>query len=363
MTILFLSIEFNYCCGISRSIFSLARELQQRGHNIVLGVPGGTMVNDFTQSGMEYVFVPIHPQNKKITDFIRSIATVRKVLNKFKVDVVHSHHRLGDLISWIVGSFTNVQTVSTAHALVSGKKFLSFRSGKLIAVSHAVESMLVNEFLIRKEKIQLIRNIPRPLRMPSESETLEFKRQYQIFDDEFVVVGVGRLHPEKGYDVLLKAIQRLSHMKGIKAVLVGKGTEEKRLKLFAEKHKLNIVFIDEINEVELIYSIADVVVVPSRQESAGLVAIEAANFCKPVIASNVGGLKETIENEKTGLLVPPENDIMLAKAIERLYNNKFLAEQIGFNLHVHVTKEYNRFDIATKTESLYLKATHLYGNS
>jgi glycosyltransferase involved in cell wall biosynthesis len=245
--------------------------------------------------------------------------------------------------------------VSTAHAIISGKKSLSFRSDKIIAVSDTVRKMLVNDFNVSNDKVHVIRNIPRTLRIPSVIEQDIFKKNNQISDGDFIVAGIGRLHQEKGFDIFLKALKKVKHLKKVRAILAGKGEEKTVLQNYSNEHNLNIMFAGETNDVELIYSIADIIVIPSRQESAGLVAIEAGLFHKPVIATNVGGLNETIADGFTGLLVPPESPDAISGAIEILYHKRELSEQLGKQLFSYIHKEYNVNNLVDQIESLYVQ--------
>lgn len=353
MTVLFLSIEFNYCCGISRSIFSLVKELRKRGHHIILGTPGGTMVNDYLEEGLEYFFLPVYPERKTVQDAWTCVRTIKNVIKKYNVDIVHSHHRLAEFLALTASILKKTPMVSTAHAIISGKKSLSFRSDKIIAVSDTVRKMLVYDFNVSNDVIHIIRNIPRTLRMPSVIEQNIFKRNNQISDDYFIVAGIGRLHQEKGFDIFLEALKKVKHLKNVRAILAGKGEEEIVLRNYSNKHGLNVIFAGETNDIELIYSIADVIVIPSRQESAGLVAIEAGFFHKPVIAANVGGLSETIADGLTGLLVAPESPKAIAGAIEILYHKRELSGQLGKQLFSYIKREYHVSSIVDQVESLY----------
>jgi glycosyltransferase involved in cell wall biosynthesis len=353
MTILFVSIEFNYCCGISRAVFALSKELKKNGHRVILACPNGTMVSDFVSNGFDQVYLPVYPYNKKIADAWHCVRTIKKIIKKEKVDIVHSHNRLAELYTVVATTFTRVPTVSSAHSLISGKKFLSFRSDRIIAISKVVKTMLIADFKIDGGKISLIRNIPRKLTKPLSNDIENFRKQLGLSDKDFVMAGIGRLHPEKGFDVFLEGLKKLSHIKNIKAVLVGKGEMDEQLKSYAQTNDINVIFVDEMSEVELIYEAADLIVVPSRQESAGLVAVEAGFFQKAVIATNVGGLPETIKDGTTGLLIKPDDGTALACAVERLYADKNFSKLLGRQLYDQIINEYSGNIIIQKIEIVY----------
>jgi|GEM_PF-1732866 len=352
MTIFFVSIEFNYCCGVSQSVFSLARELKQRGHKIILGAPGGTMVNDFINSGMDFVPIPILQKQKNLKNSLSSVTKIWKVIKKYKVDILHSHNRLADFFSYVASLPGSTPTVISAHALVEGKKMLSFRSDKIIAVSNAVNKMLIEDFKVKTDSIAFVRNIPRKLRVPLAEEIVEYRRSLNLSEDDIIVAGIGRLHPEKGFDILLQALTYYKN-DGIKTVIVGKGQEKETMQAYVKENALAVTFIDETKDIELIYALADIIVVPSRQESAGLVAVEAGFFKRPVIATSVGGLGETIKDNVTGILVESENAAQIGEAIRRLVEDRELARKIGEQLNSYVTTEYGSSYITDTIESIY----------
>jgi glycosyltransferase involved in cell wall biosynthesis len=222
--------------------------------------------------------------------------------------------------------------------------------------------MLLSDFKVKADRVKLIRNIPRSMQKPSEEEIKSFKRSLQLSEDDYIAAGIGRLHPEKGFDVLLNALKIGNH-KDIKLILAGKGNEKEILKNYTEVNKLNVIFIDEIKNVELLYAIADVIIIPSRRESVSLVAIEAGHFQKPVIASSVGGLKETIKNGITGLSVIPEDPNALSQAIRKLYNDRQFCQMLGRQLSDFIEKEYAADKISDQVELVYKQLIQAHGRS
>lgn len=352
MTIFIISTEFNFCCGVSRSTFSLAKELQKRGHTIILGAPGGTMIDELKKTGIHFVYVPVFPQDKNVRDFIACIKILRNSFKQYKVDIIHSHNRYAELLSLFANLFLQIPTITTSHALISGKRFLSFRSQKVIAPSDAVKRMLLSDFKVNANRVELIRNIPRTMQMPSKEEIESFRKDILLSQTDYIIASIGRLHIEKGFDILLKAIS-ICNVPNIKLVLAGKGSERDALKNYSDANKLDVIFLDEINRVELLYAVANLVVIPSRSESVSLVAIEAAFFAKPVVAAKVGGLVEIIKNGERGLLVPPESPEEIAAAINKIYFNQQAANEMGRQLHNYVNREYDASKITSCVEEVY----------
>jgi len=354
VNILFLSIEFNYCCGISRHIFSLSQELTKEGHNVILGANKGTLVDECVKAGINFYHVPIIPENKKTSNIIRCLIAIYKIVKDNKIDIIHSHHRWAEFLAWLISRVLAIPTITTSHALVSRKKRMSFRSNRIIAVSESVKQMLLIDFGVRQDRIRLIRNAPRAMRIPTLLELQLFKDFLGIKPDISIVTGVGRLHKEKGFDVLLEAVKLYENNRPpIHLVIIGKGEEKNNLMEYSMKHKLKTTFLDEISNIELAYGISSVICVPSRQESSGLVPLEASLFEKPVIVTNVGGLREMIVSPHLALTVSPDNPIQLYNSIKALLQNDALRYRYARALMKYVKKNYSRELMTSKTVNTY----------
>jgi len=127
------------------------------------------------------------------------------------------------------------------------------------------------------------------------------------------VLGVGRLVPEKGFDVLVRA----AALAGLPLVLVGDGPERSRLAALAEEVGADLRFAGAVPPAELAehYRAARLVAVPSRREGFGLVAAEALASGRAVVASAVGGLTQVVHDGVDGRLVPPDDVDALAAAL------------------------------------------------
>jgi glycosyltransferase involved in cell wall biosynthesis len=143
------------------------------------------------------------------------------------------------------------------------------------------------------------------------------------------VVFFGRFSRVKGLDILLDAIEQLDT--AIRFVIVGRSEGDRLLdeRLRAMDSRVEVVpWLDAAGLVTLL-SGARIVVSPSRFDNAPITVVEAQACAAPVIATRVGGLAESIRDEETGLLVPPEDPAELARAIRFLIENPARAREIG----------------------------------
>jgi glycosyltransferase involved in cell wall biosynthesis len=145
---------------------------------------------------------------------------------------------------------------------------------------------------------------------------------------------VGRLVRQKGVDVLIAAMKLLGdRFPALNLAIAGDGDERPALEAQAVQLGLGtrIVFVGTLSH-DAVYPFlaeADLVVMPSRIESFGLVALEAAQMARPIVASAVDGLPEVIDDGQTGLLVPPDDPAALAQAIAALLDDPQRARALG----------------------------------
>jgi glycosyltransferase involved in cell wall biosynthesis len=137
---------------------------------------------------------------------------------------------------------------------------------------------------------------------------------------------VGRLVEAKGLDVFLRA---LSGAKGVVGVLVGDGPMRRRLERMARDVGADVRFAGRVAAPAAFYRMANVVVLPSQMEALPMSLIEAAACGAPAIGTRAGGIPEVIEDDESGLLVPPGDPDALRRAIERLRDEPAARRRLG----------------------------------
>jgi glycosyltransferase involved in cell wall biosynthesis len=181
-----------------------------------------------------------------------------------------------------------------------------------------------------------------------------------------VVFYVGRFDRRKGIETLVRAVAKssLRNQADLKLIIGGgsrpghsDGIERDRIEgIVAELGLTDLtIFPGRLDDTDLAiyYAAADVCVVPSHYEPFGLVAIEAMACRTPVVASNVGGLQFTVVPEKTGLLVPPQDEVAFAQAIDRILNNPVWRDQLGQAGRERVENIFSWNGVASKLSQLY----------
>lgn len=161
-----------------------------------------------------------------------------------------------------------------------------------------------------------------------------------------VILTVGKFIPLKGQDILIRAFAQLAQdQPDLQLMLVGaKGNALAALQQLCMQEGIHgrVHFFVDVphQQVAGFFHQAHIFCLPSRQEAFGLVLLEAGAFALPVIASNVGGISELIEDQVSGMLVPAEDVAALATCLRMLLDTPLLGQQMGSRLHRQVTAQF-----------------------
>lgn len=196
---------------------------------------------------------------------------------------------------------------------------------------------------------------------PQEKDSGLMKK-YNFWPNDFVVTFVGGLdwaHYFKGVNYLIKAISQIENKK-VKALIIGSGNLKKQYEQQVKDLKLEnrVKFAGYVSDDELPkhYNLADIFILPSinKNEAFGIVLIEALACGKPLIASNLKGVRSVVECGKNGLLTEPKNSSDIAAKINYLYSNPKVMKRFQSNA-LKTTKEKHKLPIiGNKLEEIYL---------
>jgi glycogen(starch) synthase len=179
-----------------------------------------------------------------------------------------------------------------------------------------------------------------------------------------VILGLGRLNYEKGFDIALQAFKIVTEkFQQAKFILAGDGEERSMLEVQAQKlgiaDQVNFIGYIKHNHVPELINQATMVIIPSRHEQFGIVALEAGQLARPVIASRVGGLQEIIIHQQTGLLVNPADSTELAQSIFYLLNNHDIAKRYGYAAKKRVESYFSMQQFIEKYERVYYNIANI----
>lgn len=303
---------------------------------------------------------------------IKAILKVRKILKQIKPDIVYLHSSKAGAIGRIALAFNfKTKILYNAHgwyfnAQISDKKrkifaliekILAIKTDKIINISKSEYESALKYKIAPKKKMCIIENgIDFTKFENNDKYREETRKKYHIENNEIVIGVVGRLTEQKDPMTMIKAFELVyKENKNTRLMYVGSGELEKNVKQYAkEKNILDMIIITGwVNNVEQYIPAFDIAVLPSKWEGFGLVLIEYMACDKPIIATNVGGIKDIIENEKNGLLVEVENEKQLQEAIKKYIKDKSLIKD-----NMMANKEYKeKYEIG----KLILKHIEIFG--
>jgi glycosyltransferase involved in cell wall biosynthesis len=351
MNILHLNNQLNLACGVSNSILNLAYTTRNKYKHYILA-PHGDAKEKFNKAGLYPEFI----LEDKITLFnsYKTIKLIADYCNKHNIDIIHSHHRTFDALSFLVNKIRKTKTVVTVHNIRYDKKMISYNSDKIIAVSDYVASHLREHYNKEETKIEIIENFINKDFITTNNYSSLLKNQLGLSETDFVMMYAGRFSEEKGADILIDAYKNVKEKHArIKLILIGDGAEKKHYTELNDKHNLGIIFLDPVENIFDYLNFADLVILPSRDEAFGNIILEAGYLGKIIIASDVGNTKSLIQNNKTGLLFQPGSSQDLSKKIQDAYNDFDNIKQLGVDLKNSLADKFDEKKFISKIENCY----------
>lgn len=372
--------------GLAAHVHHLSRALIQLGHQVIVVNP----TNDSRgNSGLEQDYIDGVPVVRSWYStsptlvgrvWARTHAALRGVQSAFArlegVDVIHQHDHMGSTLAAIIASIRHrwIWTNHTSTFLRDVKRttkrnlirHLYQRTERVIAVSREIEE--VSGQLFGKRRVVYI---------PNGVDTSRFcpkvrvaRSNYGISEEDKVVLCPRRMVKKNGVVYLAEAVRLVIEAEpGVSWRFIFLGNEaagntdseyiaqvQSRLRETGVWERVKFLGNVPASSMPEVYALADIVVIPSLVEAVSLSALEAMAMEKPVVATSVGGLRELIENRRTGISVRPESPDALAAAILELHRNSRLASYISKSACDLVRREYTWERVAERTLAVYAKA-------
>ena len=357
--------------GAETGCYDIAHYLAEQECGSFIVTSGGDLLKFVKKNKVRIFKLPVHSKNPLLI-LINSIILSCLIIFK-KINIVHARSRAPAWSCYLACLLTNTIFVTTFHGTYNFKnKFKKFynsimlRSKLTIAGSNFIFGHInenYNEYLNKKKKLRVIfRGINVDYFNNKNISILKqekLKKEWRLEPNKFNILMPGRLTYWKGQEKLIEALNILIedyHVTNFQAIFLGsdqgRKVYSKKLYSLVERYSLTkkIKFIDHCTEMPLAYSLADVVVSASIEpEAFGRVAVESQSMCKPIIASNIGGSKETILNKKSGFLYKHDDPRELAKYINTVIQlNQEELKLMGNEGRKNITK---KFDVEVMCDS------------
>lgn len=365
--ILFVITKSNFG-GAQHYVYDLARKLPQEKFEAVLACGGtGALVEKLAAARIRTILVPSLVRDVSLFRDLASFFALWKVFCIEQPDVVHLNSAKASGLGALAARFAGIPNiVFTAHgwAFNEGRSFFSRTAIKLlswltvilthktIAVSEAVRRDTQNWPFIGN-KVATIHNGTEGVSFLSREEARE---ELLLPLDSFVIGTTAELHPNKGLAYAIEAIAKLlSKNPNVYYIVLGDGEEKARLNALVEAQGLHgrVLLPGFMNDASRYLKAFDCFLLPSIKEGLPYVILEAGLAKLPVTTTTVGGIPEIINNQETGILVPPHDTTALEKALDQLIASPALRTSLGASLHEKVTHDFSLDRMVFETTSIY----------
>lgn len=307
---------------------------------------GSSTVDDLKCSGVTHISLGM----RGFAD-VRVMSRLMGLLRDYHPDIVHTHAFRADLWAGVASKLAKVPVFVTSirgnewdlfrsdHPfLISGgaiaaSKLATSLADALIAVSEGVRDHLISVQHVAQDKIRVIPNgvdlerLTHPRAHPST-----IRRELNLPPDADVVGTLAVFKPRKGLSSLLEAARAvLARHEHVHFLLAGEGPERATLERQIQQFGLgtNVHLLGHRQDALALLDTFDVYVLPSLFEGFPRSVLEAMAFGKPVVVTDIGGSREAVKHEVSGLIVPPKDSAQLAGAICRLIESPTLRKSMG----------------------------------
>ncbi len=336
--------------------------------------------------GLKPIIIPELKRELDLKNDKIAYKKIKQIIEEFKPDIVHTHASKAGAIGRLAAISCKVPViVHTFHGHVfhsyfgklktnfykTVERYLAKRSSAIIAISELQKKELSETFkIVKPEKIEVV-NLGFDLNKfntDKEKKRLAFRKHYLLDEDEIAIVIIGRLAPIKNHDMFIRVAKQVSDKttKKVRFFIVGDGetrvkTENlcKELNLnfvdyLKEQKKATITFTSWITDVDRVLAGCEIVCLTSFNEGTPVSLIEAQAACKPIVSTDVGGIKDVTSTETTYLTLVDEDD-KFSKYVFDLVENENLRNQrsaIGWD---YVKSKFHYTRLCNDVEKLYAK--------
>ena len=353
------------------------RFLKNQGYEVYAVCSPGKWTKDIEKQGIKVKTITIKRKMSPISDLI-AFWKLFFYFRKEKFHLIHTHTLKPEFWAQIAAKLAGVPIiVNTIHGFIFGEGPISFKqrffiflqriaarySDVIFSVSEAmintaIEKKICEPHLLRYLGRDIDTNRFNALRFSKEF-ILNKKKQLGIEPNRRIIGIVARLVQEKGYLELFQAFRKvLDKFPNTLLLVVGPGESEKRDAIDPEIVKRyniqnNVIFLGERTDIDEIYSLMDIFVLPTHREGVGASILEASAMERPVIVTDTGGCPEAVEHGKTGILIHLKDVEKLSQAIIYLFNNPEKAREMGILGRRKILKEFNEALIFDRMKKEY----------
>ncbi len=344
--------------GVETGTLDLSRYLARLGHKSIVVSAGGELAKEIEEHGGKHYKLAVN--KKSIIAMLKAVPKLVEIIRKEEIDIIHARSRVPAWVAFLAARKTGKVFITTAHGYYS-KHFFSYVMGwakKIICPSNVIARHMVDDLGVPYERVIII---PRSVDISKFSYISPDKKRR----DEFNVGIVGRITPLKGHLHFIKAMAKVARqVPRLKVWIVGDAPSSKE----SYKEQIQVLvrrlglwhctqFLGTQRDIPSIMNHLDLLVLATTtHEAFGRVIIEAQAAGVPVVATQVGGVVDIIDSDKTGILVPAADPQAIAEAVLKIFKDKELAARLAENAYEKVKEKFNVELMVKNTISVYEEA-------
>ena len=364
--------------GAEIGCYDLAHYLKEQKSSSFIATSGGELLKYIDKKKVKLFRLPVHSKNPLL--ILINIFILTFIVLFYKINILHVRSRAPAWSCYYVSKITRCKLVTTFHGTYNfnnsiKKKYnaIMLQSDCVIAGSNFIFSHIKEkypEYISRIKKFLVIfRGINTEYYDPDnikEADRIKFLKKLNIDANKKIILMPGRLTEWKGQEIFIEALNDLKIKYGYKnfiAILLGsdqgRKIYKKKLIRLIERFRLNneVIFLEHAPSMPVAYSVSNVIVSASIEpEAFGRISVEAQSMKKPIVASNIGGSRETIVDNKTGLLFSSSDHHSLSEKLDFIFRlDDTSLNVMGNNGRKNVQKKFNVEKMCFSTYSEYKK--------
>jgi glycosyltransferase involved in cell wall biosynthesis len=365
--VLILDLSKHYGGSNSRILSLMTRSPE--GRIGLAGLKNGVITKQAMQMGLSVHAVSGHKADPRL------LFRLIQVIRRDDYDVLDSQNIQSKFWANLAAIVTKTALVSTLNSWYAHEHSTTLLKGRLytalelmtnqsldlyITVSEKDRQMLLNSG-VPEDAIELIYNTIDldPAVIPGDGAWL--RKQFELPPQAIVCTGIGRLVPQKGFDILIESFAKIaSQVPDLYCLIIGEGEDKEKLSgqirvAGLEKRVRLIGYHDRAKAMSILKS-SDIFVMPSRYEGTPIALLEAAALAHPILAACAGGIPELVTHEEHAYLVPTHDPEALAQGFARLALDREYAQRLGKNAQRRVQERFNPEIQVRETWAAYTKA-------
>lgn len=373
--VLFVITKSNFG-GAQKYVYDLATSMSKDKFDVAVALGGsGLLIHKLNEKGIRVLPIPSLVRDVNTANDLSSFFELLSIFRNERPDIIHLNSAKAGGVGAFAARLARVpKIIFTAHGWAFNEKrsrlqhliikFFSWitvlLSHKTIAVSDAVKNDTRNWPLIGNKIVVIKNGIKEPEFYTKDDarEKLFALANTTFTPDAFIVGTIAELHKSKGLQYAIEAFAKLAQKdQNMRYFVLGSGDEKQRLDALVRHYGLQerVFLLGFVEDAARFLMAFDVFILPSTTEALGLVLLEAGHASIPIVASNVGGIPEIVEDGKTGILVQPRDSRGLADAIKKIFESPIMRTSLGAELHKKVVNDFSSEKTLSTTLALYEK--------